>query len=82
MPARNPRVTVVLEKLLHDLVSRWARRDRVSVSLKVRDVIRAAVAGEEDRVLAAIAAERERTFTRRAALTHDQVWGTPKRRRG
>jgi len=45
-------------------------------------VIRAAAEAEEDTMLAAIAAERERTFTRRAALTHEQVWGAPKRRRG
>lgn len=82
MPAKNPRVNVVLEKPLYDLLSRWARRDGVSLSLKVRDVIRAAAEAEEDTVLAAIAAGRERTFRRRAALTHEQVWGTAKRRRG
>jgi hypothetical protein len=82
MPAKNPRVNVVLERPLYDLVSRWARRDGISLSLKVRDVIRAAAETEEDAVLAAIGAERERTFRRRAALTHAQVWGVPKRRRG
>jgi hypothetical protein len=73
MPAKNPRVNVVLEQPWYDLVSRWARRDRVSLSLKVWDVIRAAAEAEEDMVLAAIAAERKRSFARQAALTHEQV---------
>ena len=81
MPAKNPRVNVVLEKPLYDLVSRWARRDGVSLSLKVRDVIRAAAEAEEDTVLATVAAERERSFDRRVALSHEEIWGTPKRRR-
>ena len=81
MPAKNPRVNVVLEKPLYDLVSKWARRDGVSLSLKVRDVLRAAAEAEEDTVLAAMAAERERTFTRKSALTHEEAWGAPRRRR-
>ena len=81
MPTKNPRVNVVMEKPLYDLVSQWARRDGVSLSLKVRDVIRAAAEIEEDAVLTAIATERERSFTKRGALTHEQVWGKPKGRR-
>jgi hypothetical protein len=81
MPTKNPRVNVVLEKPLYDLVSSWARRDGLSLSLKVRDVVKAAVNAEEDAVLTQLAETRERTFSRRKALTHTQVWGHLTRKR-
>ena len=81
MPTTNPRVNVVLEKPLYDVLVSWARRDGISLSLKVRDVVKAAVEAEEDEVLARIAEERERTFNRRKALTHSQVWGRLLRKR-
>ena len=43
VPAKNPRVNVVLEKPLYEVLRRWAKRDGVSLSLKVRDLIREAV---------------------------------------
>jgi hypothetical protein len=81
VPTKNPRVNVVLEQPLYDLVASWARRDGISLSLKVRDVVKAAVEAEEDGVLAALAEERERTFNRRKALTHAQMWGHLSRKR-
>ena len=50
MPTKNPRVNVVLEKPLDDLIASWARRDRIALWLKVRDVVGAAVEAEEDHV--------------------------------
>jgi hypothetical protein len=81
MPTKNPRVNVVLEKPLYDLIASWAHRDGISLSMKVRDVVRAAVEAEEDHMLAGLAEERERTFNRRKALTHAQVWGHLTRKR-
>jgi hypothetical protein len=81
MPTKNPRVNVVLERPLYDLVSSWARRDGISLSLKVRDVLKAAAETEEDAVLAECGENRERTFTRRKALSHAQVWGRLSRKR-
>lgn len=82
MPTKHPRVNVVLERPLYDLIASWARRDGVSLSLKVRDVVKAAAEAEEDSVLAERAAEREGTFSRRKALTHKQVWGHLARKSG
>ncbi len=82
MPTKNPRVNVVLEEPLYNIVASWARRDGISLSLKVRDVLKAAVEAEEDGVLAEIAERRARTFNRRKALTHAQMWGhLPRKRR-
>ena len=74
MPAKNPRVHVVLEKPLYDTVRRLAAKDDVSLSLKIRDLVREALEAEEDAALAEFAEERERTFRGSRGLTHKQVW--------
>lgn len=75
MPTRNPRVNVVLEPLLHKAVERLARRDSISVSAKIRDLVREALEAEEDIALARLAKERAETFTTGRALSHEQAWG-------
>lgn len=74
MPTKNPRINVVLEKPLYQKVERIARKDGVSLSLKVRDLVKEALEMEEDIALSSIAEEREKTFTRRKALSHNEVW--------
>ena len=76
MPTKNPRVNVVLEKPLYDSVRRLAEKEEVSLSLKIRDLVRAALEAEEDAALAQFAEEREKSFKRTRALTHKQVWGS------
>jgi hypothetical protein len=74
MPAKNPRVNVVLELPLFEAVSRLAKKEGVSLSLKVRDLVREAVELWEDECLAAVATRREKSFVRSKALPHGQVW--------
>lgn len=74
MPAKNPRVNVVLERPLYDALGRLARREGSSLSTKARDLLRDAIETHEDLGLAGIAEERDRTMDRRAALTHAAVW--------
>lgn len=81
MPARNPRVNVVLEKPIFEAARRLARRDGMSLSSKVRDLVREALEAEEDSALAALAALRERTLKPRRTLTHREVWGHKTKRR-
>lgn len=81
MPARNPRVNVVLERPLYDVVKRLARRDRISMSSKVRDLVGRALEAEEDAALAVLAERREGTFERAQALSHQQVWEKNRARR-
>lgn len=77
MPTKNPRVNVVLERPLYEGLQRWAKREKVSLSLKMRDLVREALEAEEDQLLTRLAEERERSFDREKALTHDQVWSRP-----
>jgi plasmid stability protein len=70
----------VLEPPVYQAVRRLARRDGTSVSTKVRDLLRHALDVEEDAALGALAEEREVTFDRRKALTHQEVWATRRTR--
>jgi len=74
MPTKHPRVNVVLEEPLYEGLRKWAGRDGVSLSLKMRDLVKEALEIEEDRALTRFAEQRERSFERKKALTHEQVW--------
>lgn len=74
MPTKNPRVNVVLERPLYNRVEHLAKKDGISMSLKVRDLVREALEMEEDVALSVFAEERERTFKRATALKHNDVW--------
>lgn len=75
MPTKNPRVNVVLDKPLYHRVRRLARRDQVSLSMKIRDLVRDALEAQEDIELVRFAEEREQSFDASRALSHEQVWG-------
>jgi hypothetical protein len=74
MPTNNPRVNVVLEKPLYSNVERLAKRDGVSMSLKVRDLLREALEIDEDVALSKFAGIREQSFNRKKSLKHEEVW--------
>jgi hypothetical protein len=74
MPTTNPRVNVVLEEPLYEGLRRWAKRDGVSLSLKVRDLVKEALEAEEDRTLVQLGETRSRTFERSNAMAHSQIW--------
>jgi hypothetical protein len=74
MPVKNPRINVVLEKPLYHTIEQLANRDGVSLSLKVRDLVKEALEIEEDAALSAFAERRERTLTKTNALKHHEVW--------
>jgi len=76
MPAKNPRINVVLEKPLYDTVRRLAAKEEISLSLKIRDLVKDALDAQEDVALADVAEEREKTFRRARGLSHKQVWGS------
>lgn len=74
MPTSNPRINVVLEKPIYKSIKELAKRDGVSMSLKVRDMVKEAIEIEEDIGLARIAEKREKSFTKSGALKHKEVW--------
>jgi metal-responsive CopG/Arc/MetJ family transcriptional regulator len=76
MPSKSPRINVVLEEPLYAAIEHLAKRDKVSLSLKVRDLVKEALESEEDISLSVIAEERDRTFNKKNSLKHDDVWNT------
>ena len=76
MPLKNPRINVVLEKPLYSAIEKLANRDGVSLSLKVRDLVKEALEIEEDIALATLAEKREKTLDRTKTLKHHEVWAS------
>ena len=74
MPSKNPRINVVLDDNLYKNIQFLAETDGVSLSAKVKDLIKEALEVQEDLYLAAFAEEREKTWDKSTALTHDEVW--------
>lgn len=74
MPTKNPRINVVLEEPLYQSVRYLAKKEGVSLSLKVRDLIKEALEAYEDVTLSDFAETREVTFNRSKALNHEETW--------
>ena len=74
MPTKNPRVNIVVEPLLYEVMNDLASREGVSMSTLARDLIREALELREDAALAVLASEREETFSRDTALSHEELW--------
>ena len=74
MPAKNPRINVVLEEPLYLQVKLLARKEGVSLSTKVRDLIKESLETQEDIFLAGIAEDRNQSWSDANTLNHDDVW--------
>jgi len=74
MPAKNPRINIVLEKTVYEAIKRIAKKEGISVSLKARDLLRQALEVHEDTILEDFASEREKTFKKETALSHERIW--------
>ena len=74
MPTRNPRINVVLDPELFDKVRILAEKQGVSLSTKVRDLLKEATEVQEDIYLADFAAKRERTAKKSKLLSHRDTW--------
>ena len=74
MPAKNPRVNVVLEKPLYSVLHRLAEDEGISMSMLMRDLVKEALEIREDQALADFAEQRESSFDRRKAQRHEEVW--------
>jgi len=74
MPSKNPRINVVLDNLLYQDVRLLAKKDNVSLSAKVRDLLKEALEIQEDIALSGFAEKREKSWNDSKALSHDDVW--------
>ncbi len=76
MAARNRRITAVVEKPLYRRIKQAARAEGLSLSAKVRDLLREAIELDEDAYWVREGEKRLATWDDSKALTYEQVWGT------
>ncbi len=74
MPTKNPRVNIVVELPLYRTMHDLATSEGVSMSTIARDLIREALTLREDAALATLADTRMKTFDKKVALSHEDVW--------
>lgn len=74
MSTKNPRVMVVLETPLHKWLRRLARVEGLSVSMKLRDLVREAYESYEDRYWSKAGAKRLKSLKPENLVPHDAFW--------
>ena len=75
MPAKNPRVSAVVDKALMKWLRSKSDDQGISVSLIVRDILMRVRDEEEEQYWAAAGEERLERFSRKEAVEHDDAWG-------
>ena len=74
MPTKNPRVNVVVDRELFEILKALAEERGESISSVVRRYVELGLSLVEDIGLAKIGEERLRTLRREKTLTHEEVW--------
>jgi predicted DNA-binding protein len=74
MPTKNPRINIAVEPSLYSAMQDLATSESVSMSTVARDLIREVIDLREDIALAALADTRIKTFDKKEALSHEDVW--------
>ena len=74
MPAKNPRISSVIDLGLWKWLRTKANLEGISVSLVVRDILMRARAEEEEQYWAAAGEDRLDSFSRDDSLKHEDVW--------
>ena len=67
-------IHVAVEKPLYAALQELAKEEGLTLSMLTRDLLKEALEMREDQALAQFAAEREQTFDRAQALSHEDVW--------
>lgn len=74
MPTQKPRINIVLDKALYQRVHLLAEKENVSLSEKVRELLKEALEFQEDVALSEFAEKREGSWKESDGLTHEDVW--------
>lgn len=76
MSTKLPRLNVVLEPAMYSAIEWLSKKEKVSMSLIARDLLREALTLYEDIYWAKEAEVRDSTFHKSKALRHHDVWKT------
>lgn len=74
MPAKNPRISAVIDASVMSWLKRRARAEGISVSLVVRDILLRVREEDEEAYWAAAGESRLASFVRADAVPHGRAW--------
>lgn len=72
MPTKNPRLNVVLDPSLYELIERIAKQEGKSMSVVAKELMEDALERHEDMLLSEIAMKRESDSQK--VISHDKAW--------
>ena len=64
----------MLDDVLYQNIRLLAQKENISLSAKVRELIKEALEIQEDIALSEFAEEREKSWKESSVLLHDEVW--------
>lgn len=74
MKPKNTTINVAVDAPVYEQIEQLAASRGESLSTIAGDLIKEALVMDEDEALALLAAEREATFRKDTALSHEEVW--------
>lgn len=72
MPTKNPRLNVVLDDELYEMVEKIAKQEGKSMSVVAKDLMTDALEKHEDLLLSEMAMKRETKSKK--TISHDKAW--------
>lgn len=74
MPNKNPRISMVIEHDIFDIIHALAKKNGVSNSAITRELVLEAIESREDTALIQIIKERLNETKESEFLSHEEVW--------
>lgn len=74
MPTKNPRVNIVLDPKIYNILYKLAQTEGISLSLFSRDLIKEALEIREDIYWQEEAQKRDTTLSNKNFLSHKDIW--------
>ncbi len=74
MPAKVSQIKISLEQPVYTLIKELAEINGLSIAMETKKLLNEALEIEEDVALTSFAMEREVSYNKSNALTHDEVW--------
>ena len=68
------KINLTVEQPIYSVLLSLSKHDGISLSSKVKDLVLSALEDIEDIGLIELASTREKTFSKRKALSHKQFW--------
>ena len=76
MATKMPRLNVVMEPYIYSAIVRLSRKEKLSLSLVARDLLREALTIHEDAFWAKEAKRRESSFRKSKGISHKDAWAS------